>query len=228
MDKKDILPKDADGQDPPLRKGHVLVKRTSKSADSSPASEYKRVALNGRHSFDSQAGRIAYVVSVGMFKDIDIRANLKIRAGIVPYWKTSQGIMCGMGVDRRSGLLTDLAGRHEFDENLAGCVKRECKEESLELLQVQDEQLQKSIAVYSSVEVIVFYEYEITQAWLAAFIKKANETKAPEISAIKILSLEKLLEICANNKDSKGQNIMFRPVAMTLVRAQGLSEQLLK
>lgn len=183
--------------------------------------------------------RIPVKSEIAFFRDMNIDAHVQMRAGIFPVYirsgeamndeKNRESSETGeirviLGKDKRSKLLTNLAGHiNQRNESLAEGIKRECKEESLELLILDDEKLKNSVTVFSAYQVVVFYYLSESEA-LDLVKKHAEEVKKRvnvEIDDLKDMSWNEFWKVITYDKRPE---LIFRPVSMLLSETKDLYE----
>lgn len=164
----------------------------SSYSHSSPNRDNKRtnyVKSNHRRNlsyYKTEEDDVAYVKKV---QDIDWEQTKPMRGGVIIYTEINNNIYFCLGIDTKSGDLTDFGGGISYKKDLTALNggMREFKEESLKVFdEITLEQLNEGIVVYSKFIMIVFIKIFVSSldeliTTSRKFLKLSKITRNPEI-----------------------------------------------
>lgn len=166
--------------------------------------------------------RIPFTVQKGTFSEIEkmikLSSHVHIRAGVFPFWQDNGKINVILGRDTRTRLYTNLAGHADLtNKTLFDEMNRECKEESLKLLSLNESKLSGAETYFSVSGIISFYEISKEEAkeLLEKFTEKVKTCESPEIDKLETMTWENFWQVVHNNNKNE---LMFRPISFILSR----------
>lgn len=156
-------------------------------------------------------------------KNIDLLNTRPSRGGVILYCIKANIMYFGFGVDTRYNELSDLSGglKYKKDQNAIRGALRELKEESLELYNMTESDVQESVTIYDKHNLIIFLKIyddpiEITQKFQERYQTATNS----EISAIVWLTqLDMKMVIKYSNTPIHPSIIMYERVRKLLDKA---------
>jgi len=117
-----------------------------------------------------------------------------VRAGIIPYRYSKNGLIFLMGVDKKFKEITDFGGGYnrKKDKNKVDTALREFKEETLGIFgEITREQIQDSLAIINNKNLIIFLHMPILEKeTIQLFEEKHKKVKYSEIETLVWLNLE--------------------------------------
>ena len=143
------------------------------------------------------------------------------RGGVIVYTIVNGKLFFGLGVDTKSGDLTDFGGgiRYKKDQNAIQGALREFMEESLSVFGVfTQEDVQKNLVVYSPNMLILFIHLKLDIANVnEVFTSRVNTSRNPEICNIVWLPQEQFRTMIKTG--SLGTQFLYSRVRKLLYRA---------
>lgn len=145
-------------------------------------------------------------VNVKKVKDINWNETKPMRGGVIIYTEINNSIYFCLGIDTKSGDLTDFGGgiSYKKDRTALNGGMREFKEESLKVFdEITFDQLNEGIVVYSKFIMIVFIRTFVTSldeliSTSRKFLKLSKITRNPEIIELIWLNSYDFLDIIKN------------------------------
>lgn len=167
--------------------------------------------------------RIPIIVTKDSFAEIEKKVRLSshthTRAGIFPFWEDAGKINVILGRDKKSKLFTNLAGHVNLTEKgLFEEMNRECEEETLGLLTLDEQRMAQSETYFSVCGIITFYKLTTDEAkkLLDDFQKEVKTKKSPEIDKLETVTWDNFWQIIRDNDKTE---LVFRPISFILCRA---------
>lgn len=127
------------------------------------------------------------------------------RGGMLPYTIIKGEVHILFGVDRASGELSDFGGGRKLNETLITTALREGKEETLDLIVVNESQVDNFPIVSKKAIGIIFIpiEAEAIDTLVIEFRKRVAGTTSSEMMDITLISLNDLLTILSTGDRTK-------------------------
>jgi preprotein translocase subunit Sec61beta len=147
------------------------------------------------------------MVTVKLVKDLDLDNIKPLRAGILPYFKSEEGLFWCFGVDTRTLELTDFGGGviYKKDKNAINGAIREFKEETLGIfdsIKIDP----TSIVIYNKKTLIILVQLESnTSLCREEFLKKVKSIENPEVCDLDWISNTRFLKLLTENIEGRGR-----------------------
>lgn len=147
---------------------------------------------------------------VDRIKNIDFSTFKPVRAGVIVYTFHKHKTFFILGIDTKSGDVTDFAGGVSFkkEDPLSGGL-RELMEESLGIFgNIRVDEIINCISVYDKENLIIFVPINIDiNSKIDEFSFRVKHLRNPEVIKLKILSKKDFVALIDGN--SIGENVMY-------------------
>lgn len=194
-------------------------KETTLENDKKPYRENQSINKFSRinHRIDSNKIRntdpICQPVYNKYIHEIDVESIKPDRGGVIVYTTINGNLFFGLGIDSRSGDLTDFGGgiNYKHDKNAINGSLREFMEESLSVFGAYSyHDVKKCLAVYSETIMIIFLHLEVDVVSITnTFNQRVKLLKNPEVSHIFWLNKDEFKRAILNG-NILGKNLYIR------------------
>jgi len=159
-----------------------------------------------KNKLDKYYDKMSYILNSEKVRELSWKRSFpkQTKARIIPYYVKNDSCYFLLGrerfnMNRSRGLYNSLGGRREFNETIFNCARRELKEESIGIFNLDDFPIQKSVIMQRNRRYIIFIPF-------TGNIKDINEKFVYRKGLIKNRDFDQLSKIMDYTVDTSNIN----------------------